>query len=504
MKRHGTLGGVVCAIALCGGAPSCAAVLGVEDPILDEPLVPAVEAGVPETAADIGQPAEDAAADVPLADVPSTCATETTDEAHGIFVSLGGVAAADCGSKVRPCSKLQLGVDRAKIVPDVSTVYVDTGTYDETLRLPGGITVQGGWDWDSVGRIWRRQCSPTRAANVKIVGVDGYGVRAELTGALAVLDTLTIEVSVATGGGIGQSLYGVYAVGTTTSLNLLDVTVAVGGGGPGAVGVAGADGTNSMARCFGTTGSTGSVGTAGTPGGLGTFGPTGYTPRPAGPPSGSSAGAAGSHGFGTLGGSPSSNTASQCVEVCGAPDPGNNCNNGTTPNVYYSAGSISSQPGLGGCGGQAGGGGSGGGGGGAAIAVFAWDSQVMMSGGAARAGNGGPGGVGGAGGRGALGSTGIKGNDAMCTTACTFNGQSASCDKNGTPASFPGGAAGSRGGTGGQGGQGGGGAGGYSYSTFQGPTAMVTLDRTVLTHGTAGTGSGGAPTGKAADKGTGP
>ncbi len=425
--------------------------------------------------------AADGPVDVITVDVSDTCPTEHADDLHGIFVSSSGTTASNCGSKTQPCSTIQLGIDRAKIVLGTTRVYVDSGTYHEVIKLIGGITVQGGWD--NVGGVWHRQCTKTRVASVTIAGEGGYGVKAESIGSPTTLDTLSIAV--ANTASAGQSLYGIYAVGASTALNLVDVSVAVGNGGTGTTGSTGASGQNRAARCSGAGGATGTIGGTGTSGVLGTFGPTGYTASGA-----AGTGSVGGAGFGTVGGGGSSNTG--CVDVCGP-------FTGLCSSLNTTYMTVTAQQGSGGCGGEGGVGGGGGGGGGSAVAVFAWDAHVNITRGAAYAGNGGTGGAGGAGGGGALGSVGTKGSDTSCVTYCVLG--PSECQKTGGLTTISGGAAGARGGTGGQGGQGGGGTGGSSYAIFQGPSGAVTVSGTALTHGLAGAGSGAAQSGNAGDKG---
>lgn len=133
MRRLGTFGAGASFAALGGLLLACSAVLGVDDPILDE-SAPPIDASAE---ADVSAPPVDAPPEAIAVDVGDTCATEQADETHGIFVSLGGVPAPNCGSKIQPCSKVQLGITRALAIAGTTTVYVDTGTYPETVSLAG-------------------------------------------------------------------------------------------------------------------------------------------------------------------------------------------------------------------------------------------------------------------------------------------------------------------------------------------------------------------------------
>ena len=155
---------ITAALALAGALSACAAIWGVEDGILDQPLAPGPDAS------DVTQPLQDAFV-VPQADT-NGCDTEQVDEAKGIFVSPGGSTAVNCGSKTVPCSTVQLGIDRVTTVPGRSIVYVDQGKYVENVELKGGgYTIQGGWN--QVGDKWVRQCIATRSASAQILPNNG-------------------------------------------------------------------------------------------------------------------------------------------------------------------------------------------------------------------------------------------------------------------------------------------------------------------------------------------
>jgi hypothetical protein len=474
MKGPATISGAISAVAVGLTVPACAAVLGVDDPILDEAL--SADAG------GLDANAADAIPEVAPVDVGPACADEKADEVHGLFVATGGISATTCGSKLQPCSTIGLALKRAQALVGFTTIYIDSGTYDETVDLIGGITLQGGWD--DVGGNWRRQCTASRAASVRIVGAANFGVRAPSLSARSVLDTLSIHVNPA---GPGQSTYGVFATGATTWLVLKDVSITAADGSAGAPGGVGAAGTDTAANCSGSGGANGGAGGAGAAAASGTFGVGGFVTGAGG------SGKAGGNGIGTIGGD--ANSRSDCIGACD-PDPqiADTCDPTTT--------TISSSPGTGGCGGQGGSGGAGGQGGGSSVAVYVWDAQVNLGGGLASAGNGGAGGLGGGGGAGAHGSGGSPGPSTSCNIGCAFDAVNGCVV--GTPEGIPGGAAGAVGGTGGIGGNGGGGAGGYSYAVFQNKNAVVTIDQTTLAHGAPGAGSSGAPSGKADDRGTTP
>ena len=54
-------------------------------------------------------------------------------------------------------------------------VYVGSGTYNETVVLSSGVTLQGGWTYAG-GGAWQPVCSGDVAAVTVIKGTDGGGV----------------------------------------------------------------------------------------------------------------------------------------------------------------------------------------------------------------------------------------------------------------------------------------------------------------------------------------
>ena len=483
MRRLGTFGAAFSLVAAGALAIACASVLGVEDGILD-PAVLGADASLPDGGADTAVPISEAGGPdvVVLVDAGVDCPSEQAKESTGIFVSTSGVTTASCGSKLQPCATLALGVGRAKAVPGITTVYVDSGSYAETLSLTGigGLLIQGGWD--DVGGVWRRQCTPTRASSAKIVGQGGIGVSATGMVGLTTLDTLSIEVGL-TGAVPSQSLYGVLASGATSWVKLVDVGIAVGNAGNGGAGAKGGGGANG-ANCTGTGGAPGPGGGTAGPAGGGGFTANGYT-APAG-----GAGAGGGAGVGTAGGG---GTTVTCITSCTLADGGAACDQTTSD--------VRGQNGSGGCGGGPGAGGGGGGPGGSSFAIYVWDGQVNLVRGAAAVGNAGTGGAGGGGGAGGAGVAGSAGADAPpCPTQCLLGAGPACATAN---ASTPtGGNGGAKGGLGGAGGGGGGASGGYAYAIFTNPSGIATVDGTTLGHGTAGAGGGGAPAGKSGDTGS--
>ena len=496
-------------IAACAATGDLASETAVANSANDGSTVPDT---TPDTARDGGTPLDgarregsaDAPADrdasplfdAPAPDVPDTCVNEQAAQAQSVFVSTrNGSADSSCGLSSNPCSSLTLGLQRASNAA-AKIMYVDTGTYNESVTLIDGITIQGGWDYVINGqtKAWRRQCGATRRESVVIKGSGGLGVRANGL-ASATLDTLSIAIDDRS----GQSLYGVFAKGTA-SLSLVDVSVVVGKAGDGATGQIGAVSSTVTPPCNGD-GAGGSNGETGPTGALGVFDANGYTPGGAG-----KGGAGGSGHCGTPA-SGACNPANKCVNACKL----NITANGCDTNTYAAANTICGQEGTGGGAGSGGGGGEGGEGGGSSVAIYAWQSNVAISGGIAAAGAGADGGAGGPGGPGALGQGTTGADSDYCSYACVFVSYRSACELSSTsyPCTSSGcssgttfnGGTGGLGGRGGLGGTGGGGAGGYSYAIFAGGGANVTTNATTLAHGAGGKGNNGAPDGQAGNQG---
>ena len=231
---------LACVLAALAAA-ACNAILGVHDPILDG------DASV----------ADGAVRDA-LPDVATGCGAKA-DDALGIFVSPDGTDSATCGSRAAPCKTVNNGLLRAATVDTKGVVYVAAGVYVETIALRGGLLLAGGLQ--VVGSEWTFVCGDAGASLTTIqappdknitVLADGLAAPAKIT-------TLTIR-SKAGAAAPGESLYGVFARGASTSLALDDVIVVVGDGGDG-----GALGPSGYSAANGGTGASGASGSNGPP-----------------------------------------------------------------------------------------------------------------------------------------------------------------------------------------------------------------------------------------------
>jgi hypothetical protein len=427
------------------------------------------------------------AADVPAdagIDAPPCTPPVHPEDAKGVFVATNGADGNDCGSRTAPCRTIATALTRAT-AQKLDIVFIAKGEYDEHVKLAAGKQLVGGWLVDGTTDTWNKACGDNaplivtiraRTENTVIDAIDLQG-----TAKLADLNVQSRTGQAAP----GESLYGVFATGSTTVLAIDNVVVDVGNGGDGANGKTGDAGV-SGAPCIAVgDGGSGAPGPGGTGGGAGTFDQNGYA---AGSGTDGTQGTAGLNGVtGALG---------TCVDcgACAIPAAGV-C--GFTINGIQNCGGRG-QPGCGGGGGAQGGGATGGG---SSIAVYCYNASVTITGGKYNAGNGGGGGAGGPGGGGAPGTAGAKGTTGIdCTGTCNMIGDPVNC----TPVlqHGDGGLAGGSGGAGGAGGAGGGGAGGWSVALLQGGTGIVTANNATLKHGNAGKGGTGAPDGGTGANGT--
>ncbi len=478
----------ILAVPLC----ACAAVLGIDDGYLrsgdDGGLTDGgpTDDGAPQGGDDAGDATVtyadaaglDSALPVQLEPdggvVPPACdpAYTTVDPKKGFFVAPGGVDAPSC-TQAAPCATISHAIGLANDSPGTPNVYVAAGTYQEQLTLAAGVNVIGGWQPGT----WARLCSQY-ATQVELLpaGSPSATVLANFNGK-STLSTLEIGSIPPTPP--GTTVIGVYATGSSTTLNLSYVAISLFGGGDGTAGVTGNAGPSPAGSC--PPGDGGTVAPA--PGGKGVGADAGWFD-----PAGYVATTGGSGGSGAPGADGTSGKAGACIQcltctgaaVCTAGDAGILCGAQGNP----------------GCGGGGGFGGVGGMSGGSSIALFVWGATVNLDSCWLTSGPGGNGGYGGSGGMGVAGSTGSHGaaSTSECETACVS--VNLSCGATVLEAA-DGGAAGGPGATGAMGGPGGDGAGGGSYAVVQGTGAKVTGSNTsLLQAGPAGStpdGGNGAP-----------
>ncbi len=420
--------------------------------------------------------------DVATTDGPTGCAARTADDTAGVFVAPSGSDVNSCGTRTNACKTLTYAIATAKAASAKTTIYVAGGTYAESVTLDAALTIEGGWA-DS-GGSWTPVCGSNTSTVVTIQGVTNTTVHVLFTGAATLRN---VKVTSKAAADPGETLYGIFVVGSTTNLTLDQVVVDIAAGGVGDNGVAGGSAVDATdAGCTANNGAPGTSGTAGAGGPAGSFSTTGYAAT-----SGGDAGAGGTGQAGTSGGAGACATCSAFVGSC----PGS-CGFGSKVDC--------ASDGKAGCGGGGGGGGSAGTGGGSSIAVFVWDAHLTVFGGTFTTSNGGNGGVGGSGADGGADTTGIMGTPGLCPTSLSGPTCSGGFCTGFLNASYnlTGGTAGGSGGVGGQGGQGGGGSGGVSIDIVQGGDGGVTLNGSpTLAHGDGGTGgAAGGTNGAASDR----
>jgi hypothetical protein len=411
------------------------------------------------------------------------CSQPPNDSA-GVFVAPSGsdvLEGGSCGlTRSTPCKTIGAGLSSASTATGRSIVYVAAGTYTEKITLPNAITLQGGWHvGGEAGTDWTYDCtSPASVVTVQAPSTSNTTIVAS-TGTSTVTALTVLSKTPASA---GQSLYGVFASGTSTKLTLNDVVIRVANAGDGASGTTGAAGASASATCGAGNGvSASGSGAAGAAAMAGGFASVGWVPG------GGGTGGSGSAGDnGSAGGAGAAIPFGYCLQV------GLNC--------MATIATCDGGQGLPGCAGGGGGGGSGGAGGGSSIALYAFGASVTVNGGSLTAGNGGKGGPGGSGGGGASGSAGKAGPTNQCITSFCGTPIPNICNPQAPPLQpynyGDGGAPGGTGGNGSNGGPGGGGAGGDSYAVVTAGGGTVAFTGSPgLTAGTAGTGSGSGASG---------
>jgi hypothetical protein len=400
-------------------------------------------------------------------------------ETSAVFVSTSGSDNAGCGA-MTPCKTISAGIVAAH-ASSQSNIYVDAGTYTETITLVGGIAIHGGWSF--ANNTWTRICDNTYLTSTIVRGpapsssatLSATVVARDLGGA-ASIDAMVV-MSHAAAAASGESLFGVEAIGATTSLAITDVTVQVGAAGAGSDGAAGANGM-AGGNCGGPDDGLGAM----TQGPSGTVGSASFTAD------GFVAGTGGNGQDGAVGDTGTVGTGSTFQgQTCTTTSNGMGCE---LPMAGGSGGPVSTAiGGRAGCGGSPGKGGAGGQGGGSSVAMFVWGATVHTTSGAlssAQGGNGGAGGAGGAGAAGLAGSAGTAG--ALVASGCAYS--SGACRASGTHQATS--TSGGSGAASGAGGGGAGGEGGDSYAYYSDSSATISVTMTTLAHGMPGTGGAGA------------
>ncbi len=399
----------------------------------------------------------DSASQSPSSSAPPSCVAETPDQDRSVCASPSGTDTAGCGLAASPCRTVQHAVTRA-VATFRDHVLLDDGEFEEleTLQIPAGVTLQGGWS--RVNSTWQRACPSERSSQTVIQSQARVAVRVSAAGSVH-LDALTIRTKDV--GDTGESLYGVWVDGAESQLTLDEVTVVAGDAGSGLNGLPGQTLSGPQTCDEPGTGANGADGTNGQSSSS-VFTRAGYSP--------------GDGTTGENGQEGKTGTTGQSGSVLCIPYDGN-CNHAPAPDY-----TLTAAGGKGGCGGGPGTGGTGGQGGGSSIALYVSQGQVAVHGGSLVAGAGGNGGEGGLPGEGGSGKTGAIGQEVNCPTQCGQNS----------------GANGSRGGTGGKGGnggKGGSGAGGNSVALVYAEDALVERTDVTLTVGEAGRGLGDGPLG---------
>jgi hypothetical protein len=169
----------------------------------------------------------------------------------GVFVatpSHGGLDSDTCGTSGDPCATISKGARRA-LLGGKHTVFVQAGTYAETVVMTDGVSIYGGYD-----TTWQRADRTRPGHEVTIVGqlytddlngADQYvAVAAHQLTKMTILADVTLSGANAMGSSqrSGRSSYGVQAF--SANLRIERVTINAGAGAPGATGALGMDAPN--------------------------------------------------------------------------------------------------------------------------------------------------------------------------------------------------------------------------------------------------------------------
>ena len=146
--------------------------------------------------------------------------------ADGSFVSVSGNDTTGDGSASLPLKSIRQGL-AAAAAAGKSVVYVDQGTYPESLALTtanSGVTVRGGFR--ATGATWQRDCSDGARAKTVVASPTNVGARVTGVTQKTTLESLTI-LTRASGssspGQAGESCYGVFVAGAGSPVSLVDV-----------------------------------------------------------------------------------------------------------------------------------------------------------------------------------------------------------------------------------------------------------------------------------------
>jgi hypothetical protein len=430
------------------------------------------------------------------------------DKSKVVLASNAG-SDANSGDFGAPVLTLGDALGKAALKGVGGAVYVAEGTYSESITVPSGVGVYGGFDPTTFDRNIDAFPAVISGGSVAVSVPSASGVT---------LDGLTIQSAAGTIG--GESSIGIL-LSQAQTVEISRCTIRAESGAPGRDGVTPSPASNGADGAKGTPGNCNddtpaSGGGAGGPFGGGRGGTGGYSaavgwrwgaPGVAGL-GGAPVGAAGSGGTfsgadGSGGGPGPNGTAVGAPGADGEPfgsviatgyqsaaggngaqgqgggGGGGGGGSGGKPPGYLTRGKTGNGGSGGGGGGQGGFGGQGGGGGGGSFGVVIFSSTgVTVRDCSIATGSGGAGGAGAAGG---MGGAGGAGGSSQCGT-CRFD---IGC-----------GGAGGAGGAGAPGGQGGSGGGGPSIGIVQDAASTTTLTSNTFTLGTAGAGGPGASIGR--------
>jgi hypothetical protein len=174
----------------------------------------------------------------------TNCDNVDGDASRAVFVSADhGNDQTGTGRINAPYRTLVHGVDVAQLVG--AAVYLDAGTYDlegQTLVVPAGVNIYGGYRFDPNDNSWRRG---TRDVNPSIISGATVAIRFNNLDADTMLDNVVVRSADAAA---NESSVGILATNVGEHLTLRNVRIEAGDGGHGTDGQDGADGAHTAAN----------------------------------------------------------------------------------------------------------------------------------------------------------------------------------------------------------------------------------------------------------------
>ena len=170
---------------------------------------------------------------------------------QAIYVSTSDPAAVDdagcglgpvgTGAGHYPCKTIAQGQSRAGDLGRIR-VLVANGIYDEPVTMTNGISLLGGYLWDT----WERDVAATGTQITGVMALGSHDVTVMANGITSVTLFEGFVVVGAVNGATGGNSYALYVAGCDNSFTIRSNVIIGGRGGPGGNGTPGSDGSNGV------------------------------------------------------------------------------------------------------------------------------------------------------------------------------------------------------------------------------------------------------------------